>query len=168
MASARAQGLAATCEIHRAASSLLENSGESGTVSVPVESLKSIRLHALRANRAMRKMSTEAEQNQSRLEIELHLIQGILKNEAIDEQAHKARVLDLFRKLRFSTDGATTEATAENPLTSLSASHIATDKAIATLHRLQASANELAVIGHVNTYGRNSCCAKNTVDSMLE
>jgi len=113
-------------------------------------------------------MSTEAEQKQSRLEIELHLIQGILKNEAIDEQAHKARVLDLFRKLRFSTDGATTEATAENPLTSLSASHVATDKAISTLRRLQDSANELAVLGHVNTYGRNSCCAKNTVDNMLE
>ena len=167
MASARAQGLAATCEIHRAASSLL-TTNDADSVPVPVATLKSIRLHALRANRALRNMNIEAEQKQSRLEIELHLLQGILRNEAIDEQAHKARVLDLFRKLRFSTDGATTEATAENPLTSLSASHIATDKAIATLRRLQDSANELAVLGHVNTYGRNSCCAKNTVDSMLE
>ena len=103
-------GLHASVYIYEHLSQHINAAGGATAVSVSKKELVRLRRAATRANQCIGRIVKESNKRENRLVVEMHLLREACKRDAVDHEAHRARV---FERLRHRADVVATAATAD-------------------------------------------------------
>ncbi len=100
-------GLHASVYIYEHLSQHINAAGGATAVSVSKKELVRLRRAATRANQCIGRIVKESNKRENRLVVEMHLLREACKRDAVDHEAHRARV---FERLRHRADVVATAA----------------------------------------------------------
>ena len=107
-------GLHASVYLYEHLTRHIEAAGTASAVSISKKELVKLRRAATRANQKIGQIVKEANERENRLFVEIHILREACKRDAVDHEAHRARI---FERLRHRADTAQLAAglSAEKP-----------------------------------------------------